>query len=199
MHSGTVVQKRTSDPNRRPQPTGVSQHCPESKRSLEPLSRKETQAQFAVKNRITVLNSSPKQNRSVDTQKVTSKNSCCRFLHWSSRLTSTELTINRNPKAKFEFFGGCCNRCYITHWRRLLNILCHVRMFPCPKIYITQPVCRRVTLNRRFRRHESRFLILRIYTPNLRLITLSRLRLIAKVEMKISKADRTILQFNNII
>jgi len=54
-------------------------------------------------------------------------------------------------------------------------------------------------LNQRIRRHESRFLILRIYTPNLRLITLSRLRLIAKVEMKINKADRTILQFNNII
>jgi len=66
-------------------------------------------------------------------------------------------------------------------------------------------------LNRRFQQHASRFLILRtiilyfiyynyiIYTPNLRLITLSRLRLIAKVEMKSNKADRTILQFNNII
>jgi len=53
-------------------------------------------------------------------------------------------------------------------------------------------------LNRRFPRHESRFLqnyyIIYynyiIYTPNLRLITLSRLQLTAKVEMKINKADR---------
>jgi len=63
--------KRTSDPNHRPQPTGVSQHCPESKRSLEPLSRKETQAQSAVKNQIAVSNSRPKQNRSVATRSRT--------------------------------------------------------------------------------------------------------------------------------
>jgi len=68
MQSGTVVQKRTSDPNCRSQSTGVSQHCPESKRSLELLSRKEMQAQSTVKNRIAVSNSSPKQNRSVATQ-----------------------------------------------------------------------------------------------------------------------------------
>jgi len=36
------------------QPMGVSKHSPESKRSLEPLSRKETLAQSAVKNRIAV-------------------------------------------------------------------------------------------------------------------------------------------------
>jgi len=50
---------------RRPQPTRVSKHSPESKRSLDSRTamRKETQAQSAVKNRIAVSNSSPKQNR----------------------------------------------------------------------------------------------------------------------------------------
>jgi len=42
-----------------------------SLRSLEQLSRKETQAQSAVKNLIAVLNSSPKQNRSVAKQSRT--------------------------------------------------------------------------------------------------------------------------------
>jgi len=87
----TVVSKINAVLNRSPeknirsepqaQPTGVSKHSPESKRSLKPLSRKETQAQSAVKNRIAVSNSSPKQNRSVATQKVTRKNSCCRLLY----------------------------------------------------------------------------------------------------------------------
>jgi len=122
-------------------------------------------------------------------------------------VTPTEITLrqshnrctNRNPKAIFMCFGGCCNRFYIPHWWRILNILYHVRMFFCPKNYITQPVYLRVTLNRRFRRHASQFLTLRSYTPNLLLISLSWLRLITKVEMRINKADRTILQFNDII
>jgi len=92
----TVVSKINAVWNRSPekniraelqaQPTGMLKHSPESKRSLESLSRKEMQAQSAVKNRIAVSNSSPKQNRSVTTQKVTRKNSWCRFLHWSSNL-----------------------------------------------------------------------------------------------------------------
>jgi len=155
----TVVSKINAVWNRSPeknirsepqaQPTGVSKHSPESKRSLEPLSRKEMQAQFAVKNRFAVSNSSPKQNRSVATQKVTSKNSLCRFC--IGAVTPTELTLRQShnrctypyPKAKLQCFGGCWSRCYIPHWRRLLYILYHVWMFLCPKNDITQPVCRR--------------------------------------------------------
>jgi len=144
-----AVWNRSPEKNIRSEPqvqrTGVSMHSPESKRSLEPLSRKEMQAQSAVKNRIAVSNSSPKQNRSVATQKVTSKNSCCRFLHWSSNpnWTNSNRCTNPYPKAKLECFGGCWSRRYIPHWRRLLYILYHVQMFPCPKNDITQPVCRR--------------------------------------------------------
>jgi len=80
------------------------------------------------------------------------QNSCCRFC--IGAVTLTELTLRqthyrctyRNPKAKFQYFGGCCNCYYIPYWRLLLYILYHVLTFPCPKNYITQPVCRRVTL-----------------------------------------------------
>jgi len=152
-----------------------------SKRSLDQLSWKEKQAQFAVKNRIAVWNSSPKQNRSVATQSWTAiakKNassirsqepncsleqqsqteSQCRYAESYKKktvavvfcigaVTPPKLTLrqsqnrcmNSNKNAKFQCFGGCCNRCYIPHRRRLLNILYHVRMFPFPKNYITQP------------------------------------------------------------
>jgi len=57
------------------------------------------------------------------------------------------------------------------------------------------------TVRRWFRRHNPGCTVrrFRIYTPNLRLITLSRLRLKAKVEIKIKKADWTIVQYNNIM
>jgi len=99
MESGTVVQNRTSDPNRRPQPTGVSQHSPESKRSLEPLSRKETQAQSAVKNRIAVSNSSPNQNRSVATQSRTSLETLSRKeTQVQSAVKNRIVVSNNSPK-----------------------------------------------------------------------------------------------------
>jgi len=66
-------------------------------------------------------------------------------------VSPTELTLrqsdnrctNPNPKAKFQCFVGCCSRCYIPHWRRLLYMMYHVR----PTKDNTQPVCRRVKLN----------------------------------------------------
>jgi len=76
-----AVWNRSPEKNIRPepqaQPTGMSKHNPESERSLEPLSRKETQAQSAVKNQIVVSNSSPKQNRSVATQTVPLRIAAC--------------------------------------------------------------------------------------------------------------------------
>jgi len=155
------------------------------KRRLNPQSRTELRSRTAVPNRIAVSIHRKLQAKTVA------------VIFCIGAVTPIELTLrqshnrcaNRNPKEKFMCFGGCCNRFYIPHWWRLINMLYHVRMFSCPKNYITQPVYRRVTLNRRFRRHESQFLILRIYTPNLRLITLSRLRLVAKVAMKINKGQ----------
>jgi len=165
MQSGTVVQKWFSDPNRRLQPNGVSKQIPESKRSLY------SRTAIAKRNAGSIRSQEP--NCSLEQQSQTE--SQCRYTESYKKtqllsffcigaVTPTELTLrqghnhgtNRNAKAKFQCFGGCCNRCYIPHWRRLLNILYQVWMFPCQKNYSTQPVCRRVTLNRRFRWHDFR-------------------------------------------
>jgi len=73
-----IIQKNSPEKNSRSEPQSrtnqVSGRSPKSKRGLEPLSRKETQAEIAVHNQTTVLNSSPKQNGNVSTQKVTNKN-----------------------------------------------------------------------------------------------------------------------------
>jgi len=193
MQSGTVVQKRTSDLNRRPQPTGVSKHSPESKRSLEPLSRKETQAQSAVKNRIAVSNSSPKQNRSVATQKVTRKNSCCRFLHWSSNPNWT------NSKAKPKPLHSPLFKSETSVFRRLLEPVLHTTLaaitihpLPCSDVPLSEKWYHAAGVPAAGKQYTDGFggkipgctvCRFRIYTPNFRLITLSGVWLKAKVEL----------------
>jgi len=150
----TVISKINAVWNRSPeknirsepqaQPTGVSKHSPESNRSLEPLSRKEIcrlnpqsrtelRSQTSVPNRIAVS-----LHRKLQAKTVA-------VVFCIGAVTPTELTLRQShnrctnpyPKAKLQCFGGCWTRCYIPHWRRLLYILYHVRMFPCPKNDIT--------------------------------------------------------------
>jgi len=125
----------------------------QKKRRFNSLSRTELRSRTTVPNRIAVSIHRKLQAKAVA------------VVFCIGAVTPTEQTLrqstNRNAKAKLQCFSGCCNRCYIPHWRRLLNILNHMRMLPCPKNYITHPVCRRVTLNRRFRRHESRLLLVK--------------------------------------
>jgi len=121
MLSGTVVQKRTSDPNRRPQPTGVSKHSPESRRSLD------SRTAIAKRNAGSIRSQDPncglEQQSQTEWQSIESyKKKTVAVVFCIGAVTPTELTLrqshnrctNPNQKANFQCFGGCCNVVYTT-------------------------------------------------------------------------------------